>query len=202
MTAPVLTKPDRRAVAASPRAQSAPARPQLRVVTGAAAEEAQRRATVRLLATVIVSVAGLCVFGVVVAHVVLTQNQFRLDGLQQRSARQQAEYDRLRLNVAELESPGRIVAAASERLGMVTPAAITYLTPTTGDAGTSGSPAATATGQAAPAQGTNGQATSGPLSATSAAPARPTATATATATPIAPQTVTSWAEVKPHLAEG
>lgn len=72
---------------------------------------------------------ALCVFGVVVFHVVLTQNQFRLDRLQEQSAQRQARFDRLRLQVAELESPDRVVADAQQRLGMVIPPKVTYLTP-------------------------------------------------------------------------
>jgi len=107
-------------------------RPQLRVLGGQpSGVRRQRRA--RLLAVVAIVVAAVCLFGVVVAHVVLTQNQFRLDQLQQQSAARQAEYDRLRLQVAELESPDRIVAEAQQRLGMVSPTGVTYLAPTLDD---------------------------------------------------------------------
>jgi cell division protein FtsL len=97
---------------------------------GETVEEADRRRLVQLLVVVGVVVAALCVFGVVVFHVVLTQNQFRLDALQDQALERQADYDRLRLQVAELESPDRIVADAQQRLGMVTPPKITYLAPT------------------------------------------------------------------------
>ena len=39
-------------------------------------------------------------------------------------------YDRLRLQVAELEAPERVVAAAQQRLGMVPAPGVTYLSPT------------------------------------------------------------------------
>jgi cell division protein FtsL len=94
---------------------------------------AQRRRRARLALFVITAAAALCLFGVVVAHVVLTQNQFRLDQLQDQAAERQAEYDRLRLQVAELESPDRIVATAQQRLGMVAPPGVTYLAPTLED---------------------------------------------------------------------
>ncbi len=90
--------------------------------------EAERRRLVRLLAAAVVVSALLCLFGVVVFHVVLTQNQFRLDSLQNDALDRQARYDRLRLDVAELESPDRIVADA-QRLGLVTPDKVTYLAP-------------------------------------------------------------------------
>lgn len=107
----------------------APARPQLRVVESGqdAARRRRRRARRRALVVVAVVAAGL--FGLVVSHVVLTQGQFRLEHLQARAALEQARYERLRLQVAELESPARIVAAAQERLRMVPPPGVTYLSP-------------------------------------------------------------------------
>lgn len=107
----------------------APTGAPLRVVRpGRRAASARRRA--RLSLTVAAAVAVTALFGVVAAHAALTQGQFRLERLQSRAAEQQANYDRLRLQVAELESPQRVVAAARDRLGMVTPPNITYLAPT------------------------------------------------------------------------
>lgn len=111
--------------------EPARARPELRVLeprTGMT--EAEKARLVRLLVAIGASVAALCVFGVVVFHVVLTQNQFRLDALQAQALERQADYDRLRLKVAELESPERIVADAQQRLGMVPAPKVIYLTPT------------------------------------------------------------------------
>jgi len=110
-------------------APAAPKRPPLRVVQpGERTAGAQRRrARLLVLSAVVVVAVGL--FGAVVAHVVLTQNQFKLERLQRQAAEQQARYERLRLQVAELESPARIVAAAQERLGMVPPPTVKYLTP-------------------------------------------------------------------------
>ncbi|MDQ3680748.1 MAG: cell division protein FtsL [Actinomycetota bacterium] len=71
-----------------------------------------------------------CVLGLVVTRVALTQGQFRLDKMQKRAAEEQARYERLRLQAAELESPSRVVAAAQERLGMVPSPGMTYLSPT------------------------------------------------------------------------
>jgi hypothetical protein len=62
-------------------------------------------------------------------HVLLTEGQFHLQRLQTKANDAQNEYVRLRLQVAQLESPQRIVADAQERLGMVSPSALTYLTP-------------------------------------------------------------------------
>ena len=115
---------------AAPRRRPAePAKkPPLKVVEPAPAARpapASKRATVAMAA---LTITGLCLFGVVAAHVKLTQGQVRLDRLEARSADAQDTYDRLRLQVAELESPERVVAAAHQ-LGMVVPAKVTYLAP-------------------------------------------------------------------------
>lgn len=122
MTAPL------RAPRPAPRANTK-ARPQLEVVRAERLAEAARRRLVRRLALAATVAGALCLFGVVVAHVVLTQNQFRLDELRAQSSSEQAEYDRLRLEVAELESPRRIVDEAQQRLGMITPSTVVYLAP-------------------------------------------------------------------------
>ena len=112
----------------------APSRPPttgtpLRVVTDAELQEFRRRARARRLLAAAGMVVALGLFGVVIAHVMLMQGQFELQQLQQRSAESQAEYDRLRLQVSELESPDRIVDVAQVKLGMVAPRTITYLAP-------------------------------------------------------------------------
>ncbi len=56
--------------------------------------------------------------------------------MQANAANAEDRYDRLRLEVAELESPGRIMAAAQERLGMVPPPGVTYLTPVPAESAT------------------------------------------------------------------
>lgn len=115
-----------------------PKRPPLRVVEPGERRPRRRgepKARRRLLAVSAVLFAAVLLFGLVAAHVLLTQNQFRLQRVQRQAAEEQARYERLRAQVAELESPGRIVAAAQERLGMVPPNSVKYLTPagTTGD---------------------------------------------------------------------
>jgi cell division protein FtsL len=147
MTAPVLdpvrSAPARQHPRPAPPIKRAPARPDLRVVRDEDLREAERARMVRQLVAVAAIVAALCLFGVVVFHVLLTQNQFRLDKLQEQSLDRQAEYDRLRLQVAELESPDRIIAAAST-LGMMTPPKVTYLAPTIEEPGDTDTPARTA----------------------------------------------------------
>jgi cell division protein FtsL len=68
-------------------------------------------------------------FAVVACQVALAQGQERLDRLDADIAEATDRYQELRLDVAELESPARIVEAATTTLGMVPPPAITYLTP-------------------------------------------------------------------------
>jgi cell division protein FtsL len=74
-------------------------------------------------------IAFVIAFAVVACQVLLVQGQQRLDAVNQEIAQQTDRYGELRLEVAELESPERIVAAATQ-LGMVPPPEVTYLTPT------------------------------------------------------------------------
>jgi cell division protein FtsL len=87
------------------------------------------RARARLLGVLVAVVVAVALFGLVTSHVALAQGQFRLEAMRTKANAEQDRYERLRLQVAELESPGRIVAAAQERLGMVPPPGITYLSP-------------------------------------------------------------------------
>ena len=109
----------------APVRQPAPrSRPDLHVV-----ERPRRR--LRPGPTVVLS--GLLAFGIafalVVAQALLVQGQQRLDDLSARTAEATREQQELRLQVAELESPARIVEAATTDLGMVPPEGVTYLTP-------------------------------------------------------------------------
>lgn len=127
------------AAAAAPATQPAPSRgpeqrPPLRVVQPHERQPRRRDAAdakkrTRLIAVSGVFLAAVLLFGLVTAHVLLTQNQFRLQKVQRQAAEEQARYERLRAEVAELESPERVVAAAQERLGMVAPNSVKYLTP-------------------------------------------------------------------------
>jgi cell division protein FtsL len=129
MAGAVMTAPSparRRADAPTPVSHPAPRTPPpLRVV-----RPAPRRRRARLLTVLVSIVVMASLFGLVASHVLLTQGQFRLDRLRSRAAAEQARYERLRLQVAELESPSRVVATAQERLGMVPPPTVTYLSPT------------------------------------------------------------------------
>jgi cell division protein FtsL len=135
VTAPVRSRGDSRPPprtappASRPRAAPAPGRAALRVVAGGHAASRRHRYRARRIA---VGAAGLLAMGLLSAlasHVALAQGQFRLEQLRARVAEEQSTYDRLRLEVAELESPHRIVAVARERLGMTAPPSVTYLAP-------------------------------------------------------------------------
>jgi hypothetical protein len=72
-------------------------------------------------------------FGVAVSHALLIQSQIRLDEMDKDVADEQSRYEQLRLQVAELESPDRVIDAAHQ-MGMVDPAETVWLTPDAADA--------------------------------------------------------------------
>ena len=134
-----------RAAAPRPDGQQRPAgqeRPDLRLVR----QQAQRRTNRRhLVVPAGIAVAAGVLMALVALHVLIAENQFRLDNLAQRAAAQQATYEKLRLSVAELESPSRIVSVAEGKLGMQQPGTVTYLPATsTPTAGTAAGPSASA----------------------------------------------------------
>ena len=133
MTAPLQT---RQATSAAPRfaprtePQRRPSipqgRPALRLVDPAA--ERQRHRSRMLTGALLVAIcAGL--FAIVALRVVLAQGQVEVDRLEATVDSQLATQQRLRLTVAELEAPTRIVSAARSRLGMVNPGVVISLTP-------------------------------------------------------------------------
>jgi hypothetical protein len=60
---------------------------------------------------------------------VLAQRQFAIDRVTAQVQTEQARYQSLRLQVAQLGSPQNIIATAEGQLGMLQPASVTYLTP-------------------------------------------------------------------------
>jgi cell division protein FtsL len=100
---------------------------ELRLVTPDA--EARRRRSTRVLTGLVAAAACAVLFGTVCTHVLLTQGQADLDSLDARAAKAADVQQKLQVQVAELESPARIVPAARERLGMVPPPTVVYLTP-------------------------------------------------------------------------
>lgn len=123
----------RRSVAA-PQPQRTPAtrerRPQLRVVD----EPAARRLSLTAITTLAVGAVFAVLFGLVVCHTLLLQNQQRLDRISADVTDAQAKYQSLRLQVAQLQAPQRIIDVATHKLGMVPPDGTTYLTPAAGSA--------------------------------------------------------------------
>lgn len=99
----------------------------LRLVTPDAGTRGRR--TVRALTLLTSAAACAVLFGTVCTHVLLTQGQAEVDQLEARAADAEAAHQQLQVGVAELESPARIVPAARERLGMVPPPVVVYLTP-------------------------------------------------------------------------
>lgn len=100
------------------------ARTHLHVVDPGARGRAQNLRYVLRFAGALVMLA---VFAAVAFQVVLVQSQFRLEELDSAAASERTRYERLRLEVAELSAPERIVGQATTRLGMVTPVSVGYL---------------------------------------------------------------------------
>jgi cell division protein FtsL len=78
-----------------------------------------------LLATAVLTVGT--IFGAAIFHVLLIQSEFRLDQINKEASKEEARYGKLRLDVAQLSAPERIVATAQQRLGMVVPPQVAYL---------------------------------------------------------------------------
>jgi cell division protein FtsL len=91
--------------------------------------ETRSRRVTRLLTGVLVVAVFAGLFAIVAVRVVLAQGQAEIDRLSASIEAKQAVGQDLRMTVAELEAPAQIVAAARQRLGMVTPITVTYLTP-------------------------------------------------------------------------
>lgn len=105
------------------------ARPDLRVVTDARVVAAKRQRRLRVLVLLVGFVMAVSLFALAAFHAVLATGQAELDRIEGEVSDAQSQYERLRLDVAELEAPSRIVREAQTRLGMVPPPDITYLTP-------------------------------------------------------------------------
>ncbi len=106
----------------------------LRVV---APEERLRRGLTPLMAGLLAAFVFATLLAVAVAHTLLVKGQVDLDRLDSQLSSEQARYQELRREVAELESPTRVVAAAHQR-GMVTPDDLVYLQPGAPDPATNG----------------------------------------------------------------
>lgn len=70
---------------------------------------------------------GASLLALAASHAMMVSTQVHLDDLERRVAEAQARHQALRLEVATLEAPDRVVSAARERLGMGPPDTVTYL---------------------------------------------------------------------------
>ena len=131
-------RPRRLAVGAAPSRRpggrplgTPPPRPRapLRIVRAAELSPAGRRRRRRFVVVGTAALAVVGLFAVVVVHVVLAQQQFQLADLSSRISSEQSANDQLRLQVAQLQAPQRVVSEAEKQLGMVSPPSITYLVP-------------------------------------------------------------------------
>jgi cell division protein FtsL len=149
----------------APAPHPRPGRGPLRVLPTEHLERRARRRRARLTITVAASLVAGSLLGVVAINVMIAQDQLRLDRLDAQRNSALAHRGQLQLQVAQLQSPARIVAQAEQRLGMVVPSKLTYLS-----------------GNGAPVQTTGGGAIPPPLPppsppATSPAPPAPNAKA-------------------------
>ncbi|HMC67836.1 MAG TPA: hypothetical protein VKJ07_01670, partial [Mycobacteriales bacterium] len=137
---------------------------------------------------VVLAGAGItaALFGVVAFHVVLTQNQLDIQHLSSEADAASVKQQQLRLQAAQLESPERVVDAA-QKLGMVPPATVRYLSP-------DGAPTAKPTATTIPARPAPKTYTAKP--GTTATAAKPTAT-TAPARTVVPKATTKAATASP-----
>ena len=123
---------------------AAPARAPLRVLPVEHLERRARRRRTRLTLTVAASLVAVSLLGVVAINVMIAQDQLRLDRLDAQRNAALAHRGQLQLQLAQLQSPARIVAEAEQRLGMVVPSKLTYLSG-------NGSPVQTTAGGSLPA---------------------------------------------------
>ena len=111
------------AEAPRPRRQDRPGAPRLRI----ASSQPQRRSTLRVAGPILMGLLFACVLGIAVFQALLVQTQSRIDELEDATIAEEARSERLRVELAALESPSRIVAEAQERLGMIPPEEVLYL---------------------------------------------------------------------------
>src|SRR5262245_58984716 len=114
--------------APAPRREQQP-RPSLRVI-----RESNRRPRYALWTVIALGAIFALFFALVMFHTVLLKNQRRLDQLDAQVRNEQASYQQLRLQVAQLQSPERILDVATSKLGLVPSNGTTYLTPSGADA--------------------------------------------------------------------
>lgn len=75
---------------------------------------------------VFVMLVAVGLLSIVGSYAYMAQQQFQVSRLQKARATEQKRYEQLRLEVAQLTAPERIVSSA-QKLGMVTPDHVTYI---------------------------------------------------------------------------
>ncbi len=126
VAAPVA--PPLRAPRPGVRRPTAPAaRPPLRLVDDARLRPASRQRRARRLVVAAAVLVGASLLALAASHAMMVSTQVHLDDLERRVAEAQARHQALRLEVATLEAPDRVVSVAQERLGMAPPDTVTYL---------------------------------------------------------------------------
>ncbi len=143
--------------ALKPRPAEAPRH--LRLVGAEELAAIRRRRRMRLGGAVLAAFVIGLLFAAVGMHVVLAQNQFRLNQLDAQAATQQARYQQLRLRVDQLSSPEVIVGTAEAKLGMVRPGQVTFLSPSSATSASGGTPGGAGHGGVAPASAPPGWST-------------------------------------------
>ena len=88
-----------------------------------------RRRRTAVVTIIAMTVMFAVMLGLATFQTFIAQGQSTLDHLRVQTSDAQVAYAKLRLQVAQLESPSRIVSAAKQRLGLVTPATIRYIAP-------------------------------------------------------------------------
>jgi len=123
-----LPRPAREAdLGGAPAPDPRPERTPLRILPTEHLERRARRRRARLTLTVAASLVAGSLLGVVAINVMIAQDQLRLDRLDAQRNAALAHRGQLQLQLAQLQSPARIVAEAEQRLGMVVPSKLTYL---------------------------------------------------------------------------
>jgi len=164
-------------------------------------EQARRRANGRrLLVSAGIALLGIFCLGLVTLHVLIAENQFTLDRLTQTAATEQASYEKLRLQVAQLEAPARIVSEAEGRLRLVQPGSVTYLPAISSQATKGGGPAGRSSKRGGAAKSADPP-SGGLASADGPVPAGPISAGVASAGSVtAPQGDADWPSIKPYLS--
>ncbi len=164
----------------APAPDPRPGRAPLRILPTEHLERRARRRRARLTLTVAASLVAGSLLGVVAINVMIAQDQLRLDRLDVQRNAALAHRSQLQLQLAQLQSPARIVAQAEQRLGMVVPSTLTYLS-----------------GNGSPVQATAGGAVPPPLPAPSPPAASPTSPVTGATAPAGSSTPAAPARAAP-----